>query len=261
MAPGTDGAVRTIGKVPEHVADAKMEHVTEFYNNFYHPNNAIVVISGAIATKDAMALSEKWFGDIPAGKIPARRLPKEPSQKKLERRINQSNVPLDAIYLAFHTPGRNDKDFYAIDLISDILCNGPSSRLYSRLLRERGLFSQIDAYLTGSIDPGLLIIEGKPSEGVSLDKAAKAIWTEVNRLKDQVISERELQKWKNQVESTLVFSETNILNKAMNLAFFELMGDAELINQETELYQQVTPEDIYRVANEILLPHVGPCRD
>lgn len=243
----------TIGKMPEHVAEATMEDVQDFYTKFYHPNNAILVISGAIKTTEALRLAEKWFGDIPSGLTPLRRLPKEPPQRKLERRINNSKVPVDALYLAFHMPSRTDKDFYAVDLLSDILCNGPSSRLYRKLLRDRSLFSQIDAYVTGSIDPGLLIIEGKPAAGVSLEQAASAIWSEIELVKSAPVAESELQKWKNQIESTLIFSETNVLNKAINLAFFEVLGDPELINREKELYQAVRPEDIYRVANEILV--------
>lgn len=243
----------TIGKIPEHIAEATMADVQDFYQKFYHPNNAILVISGAITVEKAIQLTEKWFGDIPSGQTPLRRLPKEPPQRKLERRINNSKVPVDALYLAFHMPSRTDRDYYAVDLLSDILCNGPSSRLYRKLLRERNLFSQIDAYVTGSIDPGLFIIEGKPSTGVSLEQAAQAIWSEIELLKAAPINERELQKWKNQIESTLLFSETNVLTKAINLAFFEVIGEAELINREKELYQAVTPEDIHRVANEILV--------
>ncbi len=243
----------TIGKIPEHVAEATMIDVQDFYRKFYNPNNAILVIAGAVTVEKAKQLTEKWFGDIPAGKKLTRRLPKEPAQKKLERRIRQSNVPVDALYLAFHTPSRMDPDFYAVDLLSDILSNGTSARLHKRLLKEQNLFSQIDAYLTGSIDPGLLIIEGRPTKGVSLEKAAEAIWKELALLKAAPIPELELQKWKNQIESTLVFSETNVLNKAINLAFFEVLGEAELINREKELYQAVTAEDIHRVAQSILI--------
>lgn len=243
----------TIGKVPEHVAQATMTDVQDFYAKFYHPGNAILVISGAIKTDQALRMVEKWFGDIPSGQSPLRRLPKEPPQRKLERRINNSKVPVDALYLAFHMPSRTDRDFYAVDLLSDILCNGPSSRLYRKLLRDQSLFSQIDAYVTGSIDPGLLIIEGRPAAGVKLERAAQAIWSEIDLIKSAPVAEKELQKWKNQIESTLLFSETNVLNKAINLAFFEVLGDAELINREKALYQSVTPDDIYRVANEILI--------
>ncbi len=243
----------TIGKVPEHVEQATMEDVSDFYQKFYHPNNAVIVVSGAIKIDKAKALVNKWFADIPMGNVPARRLPKEPAQKKLQRRINDSKVPVDALYMAFHTPARTDRDFYPVDLLSDILCNGPSARLYRKLVREKGILLQVDAYMTGSIDPGLLIIEARPDAEYSLQQAADAIWKELADLKQQPISNYELEKWKNQVESTLVFSETNVLNKALNLAFFEVLGDVDLINKETQYYQAVTSVDIHRLANEIFL--------
>ncbi|MEM6380389.1 MAG: pitrilysin family protein [Bacteroidota bacterium] len=243
----------TIGKVPEHVEKATMQDVQDFYQKFYHPNNAVIVVSGAIKIDKAKALVDKWFADIPKGDIPMRRLPKEPAQKKLQRRINHSKVPVDALYMAFHTPARTDRDFYPVDLLSDILCNGPSARLYRKLVREQGMLHQVDAYLTGSIDPGLLIIEARPDSEYSLQQVAEAIWKELEDLKQNPISKYELDKWKNQVESTLVFSETNVLNKALNLAFFEVLGDVDLINKETDYYQTVTAKDIHRLANEIFL--------
>lgn len=244
----------TIGKLPEHVEEATLEDVKDFFFKYYRPNNAVLTVAGHVTPSRVLVLAEKWFGDIPAGAVPQRRLPKEPPQKKLEQRINEANVPVDALYLAFHAPGRTDADFYAADLLSDILCNGSSSRLYRRLLKERRLFSSIDAYLTGSIDPGLLIVEGKPSDGVSLETAEKAIWAELEQLKEELLPTHELQKIKNKMESTLAFSELNILNKAINLAFFEVIGDAGLINREAELYQQVTAVDIRCVARRLLTP-------
>jgi len=241
----------TIGKMPEHVADATMQDVKAFYYKYYRPNNAILVVSGAVTTQQVKELSEKWFGPIPAGDVPPRRLPQEPPQEKLQSRINQATVPVDALYLAFHAPARLHRDFYTSDLLSDILCNGSSSRLYRRLYKESGKFSQIDCYITGSIDPGLLIVEARPAQGVSLEHLEHLIWQQLEELQQAPIPERELQKWKNKMESTLLFSEMNILNKAINLAFFELLGEAELINREIELYQQVSTADIHRVARQM----------
>jgi zinc protease len=242
----------TIGKAPKHVEDATMEDVRGFFFNYYRPNNAILVVSGKVTVERARELTEKWFGDIPPGEIPSRNIPQEPPQKKLQRRLNQANVPVDALYLAFHVPSRLDPDYYPVDLLSDILCNGSSSRLYHRLLKEQQLFTNIDCYITGSIDPGLLIIEGKPAEGVSLEQGEIAIWKELEELKAGTIPEKELEKVKNKVESSLVFSEQNVLNKAINLAYFELLGEAELINREADLYQQVSAKDILRVARQVL---------
>ncbi|MEO1260848.1 MAG: pitrilysin family protein [Bacteroidota bacterium] len=242
----------TIGKVPKHVEDARLDDVKSFFYKFYRPNNAILIIAGNVKKEDAFEKVEKWFGGIPAGEKYVRQLPQEPPQEKMAERVHVSgNVPVDAIYLAFHSCARSDKDFHSIDLLSDVLGNGPSSRLYRRLLKEKELFSNIDCYISGSIEPGLFILEGKPSEGISLADAEAAMWQELEQLKSEPIPAKELQKLKNKSESTLAFSEVNILNKAINLAFFELLGDANLINGEGEKYQAVTVEDIQRVAREI----------
>jgi zinc protease len=242
----------TIGKIPKHVEDATLEDVQNFYTKYYNPNNAILVVAGNIKTADIKTLTEEWFGEIPSGVTPKRHLPQEPPQMEMHQRIQFSNVPVDAIYLAFHAPARDDDHFYKVDLLSDVLCNGGSSRLYRRLLRDQRLFTNIDAYITGNIDPGLLIIEGKPADGVTIEEAEAAIWKELEELKNELIPETELQKLKNKIESTLVFSETNVLNKAMNLAFFELIGDAGLINQEVEAYRKITTNDIQKAAQNIL---------
>lgn len=162
-----------------------------------------------------------------------------------------ANVLVPAVFLAFRTPGRADKDFYAVDLLSDVLALGASSRLYRRLLKDRALFSTIDAYVTANVDPGLLVIEGRPSEGVSVDDALAAIWAELELLKTEIIEERELKKIQHRFESTLVFSETSVLNKAQNLAFYELLDRAELMNEETEIYLNVLPDELHRSAQNL----------
>ncbi len=242
----------TIGKLPKHVEDATLQDVKAFFYKYYRPNNAILVVAGKVQTTEVRRMAEKWFGDIPPGPKHLRQLPQEPPQKRLEKRINEGNVPVDALYLAFHMPSRYQREYYVVDLISDVLGNGSSSRLYRRLLKERELFSAIDCYVSGSIDPGLLIIEGKTADGVSLEQGAEAIWQELEALKAAPVPERELQKLKNKVESTLQFSELNILNKAINLAFFELLGDAGIINQEARLYQEVSTQELHKAAQAIL---------
>ncbi len=242
----------TIGKIPKHVEEATLDDVRDFYKKYYNPNNAILVVAGNVKTEKVKTMTKEWFGDIPSGAPAMRTLPQEPQQRVFQHRVRQSNVPVDALYLAFHIPARNHENYYAVDLLSDVLCNGRSSRLYRRLLKEQRLFTSIDAYITGNIDPGLLIIEGKPSDGVSIETAEAAIWKELDELKNEIISERELRKLKNKVESALIFSESNVLNKAINLAFFELLGDADLINQEVDLYEKVTTQDIQKMSQTIL---------
>jgi len=241
----------TIGKVPKHVEDATLADVQAFYKKYYCPNNAILVIAGNVKTEKIKAMVEEWFGDIPAGIRPKRQLPVEPPQQAFHQKVHRSNIPVDALYMGFHIPARNDEAFYSVDILSDVLCNGKSSRLYRKLLKEQKLFSQIDAYITGNIEPGLLIIEGKIADGVNIRHAEEAIWAELKALKAEVISEQELQKFKNKVESNLVFSEASVLNKAINLAFFELLGNPNIINEEVDYYRRLTPEDVYKMANKI----------
>lgn len=241
----------TIGLEPKHVEDAKLEDVKEFFFKFYRPNNAILVVAGNVKPKKALRLVEKWFEDIPAGESRFRQLPVEPPQQDFREKTVEGKVPVDALYLVFHTCSRTHPDFYAVDLLSDVLASGPSSRLYRRLLKEKKLFSHIDCYITASNDPGLLIVEGKPTDGVSMKDAEKAIWEELELLISEPISQSELEKIVNKSESSLVFSEVSVLNKAINLAFFELVGDASIINRETSLYQQVTVEEMHRVAQDV----------
>ena len=243
----------TIGLVPEHVEDATLEDVKSFFKSYYRPNNAILVISGNVKTAEVEILADRWFGDIPAGPLPKRKLPKEPMQLRPERFENHANVPLDAIYMAFHTPGRDSENFYVSDLLSDILCSGQSSRLNRELVRKQSLFTEIDCYITGNIDPGLMIIEGKPADGIELHKAMDAIWNELELLKSIPVDHVELQKHQNKMESALLFSETSVLNKAINLAYYELIGDAELINKEGELYHSITADRLQQLAKKIFI--------
>jgi len=243
----------TIGKIPKHVEEATLEDVKAFFYKYYRPNNAILVVSGNTTTDKVKELAKKWFGQIPKGTISEKNIPQEPAQQKLAHKVHAAKVPIDSLYLAFHISGRADKDYCATDLLSDVLSNGASARLYRRLLKEQKLFNHIDAYITGNIDPGLLIIEGKMAEGVTLEQGKVAIWKELEKLKKDLISEQELLKYKNKVESALVFSEISILNKAMNLAFFELLGNIDLINTEKDIYQKVTVKDIQRLAQTIFV--------
>ena len=241
----------TIGLVPKHVENATLADVKEFFFKYYRPNNAILSIAGNVEVEKMKELANKWFGSIPAGDTPIRRLPKEPIQRKSKRLTKKAKVPIDALYMAFHIVGRKDRDYYATDLLSDILSNGGSSRLYRKLLKEQRLFSSIDAYLTGNIDPGLLVIEGRPAPGISLATAEAAIWKELRLLRKDLVPKEELLKYQHKIESALTFSEVNILNKAMNLAFFELLGDVSLVNKEGSLYDSITIADINRVAKTI----------
>ncbi|MEJ7780651.1 MAG: pitrilysin family protein [Daejeonella sp.] len=241
----------TIGKSLKHIEDASIDDVKAFFTRHYNPSNAIMVVGGDIKLEQVKRLAEKWFGNIPGDKKPERSLPPEEVQISERNETVQANVPLNAIYKVFHMPSRTDTAYYAVDLISDILSRGNSSRLFRNLLKDQKLFSEINAYLTGSLDAGLFVLEGKPLPGISMELAEAAIWTELERLKNEEVPEHELVKVKNKMESTMIFSEMSLLDKAMNLAYFELLGDAEQLNSETGKYLEVSAAEILEQARNI----------
>jgi predicted Zn-dependent peptidase len=241
----------TIGKELSHIENAEMADVKAFFKKHYNPQNAIMVVGGAVNKKQVKELAEKWFGPIPAGEKYHRNLPKEPKQLTEVKETVYADVPLNAIYKAFKMPGKMDENYPAIDLISDILSQGKSSRLYRNLVKEQQLFSDINAYNFGSLDTGMFIVEGRLNPGVSVETADEAIWKELEQLKNQLVEGDELTKVKNKFESTLTFSEMSLLDRAMNIAFYELMGDASLFNTEVDKYLGVTATKIQEQAQEL----------
>ncbi|WP_316829757.1 pitrilysin family protein [Pedobacter aquatilis] len=240
----------TIGKELSHIEDAKMSDVKAFFKKHYNPTNAILVVGGNVKVDDVKKLAEKWFEPIPAGEKYNRNLSQEAKQTEARFETVKANVPLNAIYIAFKMSGRLGKDYYAFDLLSDVLSGGKSSRLHNSLLKEQQLFSDINAYISSSLDPGLFIVEGKLVEGVSIERAEAAIWEELEKMKAEPVSNKELTKVKNKVESVLVFSEMSLLDKAMNLAYYELLGDAAILNEEAAKYLKVEADDVQRIAQE-----------
>ena len=238
----------TIGKELSHIANATLDEVKDFFFRFYAPNNAVLAVTGNISFEEAVALTEKWFGTIPRRDVPVRRLPQEPVQTEERRLTVERNVPLDALFMAFHMCERAHPDYYAFDILSDILSNGRSSRLNQHLVQEKQLFSSIDASISGSIDAGLFHISGKPSAGVSLEEAEAAVREELKILQNEAIAAQELEKVKNKFESTQIFGNINYLNVATNLAWFELNGAAEDMEKEVERYRAVTAGQLQTVA-------------
>jgi predicted Zn-dependent peptidase len=241
----------TIGKIPEHVSEANLSEVQNFYKKYYNPNNAIITIAGNITSEKGFYLVEKWFGDIHAGVEFLDEWPTEKKQIKLRKIEKTANVPLRSMYLSFHMSDRLSPDFYVCDVISDLLSGGRSSRFYQRLMKEKEMISYADAYVTGTLDPGLFIIEAKPSTDYTIDQVKEVIWKELDDLKKGNIGQKELTKIKNKIESALIYSEINVLNKAINLSYYEMIGDASLINKQTAFYRKVTVEDIAEVAQKI----------
>ena len=244
----------TIGKEIAHIAQATLEEVKDFFYRFYAPNNAILAVTGHISFEETIRLAEKWFGPIPARNISPRQLPAEKPQTAVRRKTVERKVPVDAIYMAFHMSNRMHPDYYVYDMITDILSNGRSSRFIQSLVQEQKLFTSIDAYISGSLDEGLLHVTGKPVEGVSLEQAEEAIWKELEKMKTVPASEQELEKVKNRYESEQIFNNINDLNVATNLAFFELTGKAEDINEEVGKYRAVTAEQIQATSARCFVP-------
>ena len=240
----------TIGKETSHIANATLDEVKDFFFRFYAPDNAILAVTGNISFEDTVALAEKWFGPIPRRNVATRNLPKEPVQTEERRQTVERNVPIDALYMVFHKCDRLHPDYYTFDMLSDLLSSGRSCRFIQHLVLEKQIFSNIDAYISGSIDEGLFHITGKPSPGISLEEAEEAVWEELEALKTIEIDSYELEKVKNRYESEQIFNNLNYLNVATNLAFFELIGQAEDINYEVEKYRSVTSERIREVARK-----------
>lgn len=242
----------TIGISPEHIERATLEDVKAFFYRYYTPDNAIISISGNISGERALELVKKWFGDIPRGQYPPSPIPQEPVQTAERRLVVPDNaVPADAIYKVFHMGKRESENFYVCDIISDILSNGQSSRLYLNLIKNSRLFSGIDAYVSGDTDPGLFIFSGKLSEGTDISEAEAAIDHEIRKFIEEEIADREIRKVINKTEARIAYSEINYQNKASNLAFFEFLGDINLINTEDQKYSAVNRDKIKETAREI----------
>ncbi|MDQ6814079.1 MAG: insulinase family protein [Bacteroidota bacterium] len=241
----------TIGKDLSHIENAKLTDVKEVFFKHYRPVNAILVVAGQVRFDEVKRLAEKWFGPIPMGEKYLRNLPHEPKQSEPRFLDVEADVPLDAFFKTWHMAARLSKGYYATDLLSDILSGGGSSRLYQALVKEKQLFSNIDCHHMGSVDTGLLTIEGKLVKGVKMQDAEKAVEEEVQKIKSELVSESELEKVKNKTESMIAFEDMTVMNRANSLATYELLGDAEMMNTELDRYREITIEDIKKAADEI----------
>ncbi|HLI94380.1 MAG TPA: pitrilysin family protein, partial [Puia sp.] len=244
----------TIGSDLSHIEQARLEDVRNFFFKYYRPVNAILVVAGKTNVVQVRALAEKWFGDIPSGERYVRNLPKEPEQKEARRLSVKAEVPLDALYKCYPMSARTDPGYYIADLITEVLGGGASSRLHQSLIKEKKLFSQIECYHTGSVDPGLVVIEGKLIKGVSMEAADAAVEAELDKIKAGPISDKELTKVKNRTESAIVFEDMSVMNRANSLAIYELLGDAGMMNTELDKYQAVTAAGILETSRQIFDP-------
>lgn len=242
----------TIGKEISHIENATMDDVKNFFFEHYNPSNAILVVAGNVTTDQVKVLSEKWFGPIPGKQKPSRQLPVEPAQHQKRILEVEADVPASALYKAYHMPGRFHDDYYAIDLLSDILSRGHSSIFYQKLVKEKEIFTSISSFVMSTIDPGLLVINGRVKNGINLKEAEREVDQIVNEVIKKGVDESELEKVKTQAYSTLEFGEVEVMNRAMNLAFAKLSGNADLVNEEGERIQSVTSADIKRVAARVM---------
>ncbi len=242
----------TIGRSIEHIQKTRMENVKAFFDRFYHPANAILVVGGNVSAKGVKGLAEKWFGDIPRGPVNERSLPEEPLQKEKREKTLEEDIPLNAIYRAYRMPGRREEGFHASDLLSDLLGRGDSARLYENLVKQKELFSEIDASITGEIESGLIQIEGRLREGVSFEEADKGIDEEIAKVQEGQIDDMEFEKLRNKVEMSKTLSDMKVLHKCIELAFGEVMGDPEMANRELKRYREVSKEGVREKANALL---------
>lgn len=244
----------TIGRELSHIEKATLTDVRAFFRRHYNPVNAILVVAGNLHMDEVRRLAEKWFGDIPSGERYHRDLPVEPAQQAPRSLELRAKVPLDAFHRTWHMSGRLDARYHAADLMTDMLGGGGSSRLYQSLVKEKKLFSSIDCYHFGSLDPGLVTIEGKLVKGVSMDTAEAAVEEELEKMRREPVPEKELQKVKNKTESLMAFEDMSVMSRASNIAFYELLGDAELMNRELARYQAVSVEQVLEECRTVFRP-------
>ena len=238
----------TIGKKTEHIENAKMEDVKAFFFKHYGPQNATLVIGGNVELDKVKALVEKWYSDIPSREKHIRHIEPEPPQTEERRLTIERDVPNNALYIAFRMGSRLTPQHYIGDLLSDILSGGKSSRLYLALVKTNPLFSNISAFITGGWEDGLFIISGHLLPQVQFETAEQAVWQQINLLIKASINENELTKVKNKFETAKAFQEQSLLNRVMNIAMYDQMGQLDQINNERQKYDQITVEDLINFA-------------
>ncbi len=244
----------TIGKSPEHIENATMEQVRAFHERYYTPSNAILTIAADLDEQTMFEAAEHWFAELPSLPTPQDTLPQEPEQTEGRRLVVERDVPVSLIYIAFRIGGRTSREHAVCDMITDILSNGTSSRMYQELIKEQNLFSSVNAYITGELDDGSLIVTARLLDDTTPEAAEKALWAQLTRLREEAVSDYELEKMKNKYEAQNQFSQINVLNKAINLSFFEMIGDAGMINEDVQWHNSVSAEEIQSTAQKLFTP-------
>ena len=241
----------TIGRKFSHISDVPCSVIRRFYKRFYAPDNAVLSVVGDLPFEQVVEWCEKWFGNIPAKGVVTPILPQEPRQIRQRRRTVYRDVPENALYFGFHMGGRLNPDYYPCDVISDVLSNGYSGRLLLRLVKEKRLFSKIDAFISGSEDPGMFWIYSRVPDGVPVEEAEAAVWQELELLKSELVPEEELEKVRNRFESEFTFRNLGGENLSNNIALAEWRGSLDSHFREPEMYRAVTAEGVRRAAREL----------
>jgi predicted Zn-dependent peptidase len=243
----------TIGEEISHIENASLEDVVSFFERFYNPSNAVICIAGNIELENAYNLCKKWFSDIPAGPVNSNNYPEEPFPVHRKESSIESDVPQEALYMAFQMVERTKPLYYAFDLLSDILSGSESSRFTNILVKEKELFTHVHAYVTGDIDKGLFVVEGKLNKGVDFDTAESAILEIFKEIALKGCGKDEVEKVRNKALTSNLFAKTSVLNKAMGLCYGHRLGDTDLINKETDYLKQVSNADIMNICENYLL--------
>jgi predicted Zn-dependent peptidase len=241
----------TIGKSIEHIKNATLDDVKCFFDSYYSPSNAIISIVADIEHEKIYELVEKWFGEIPDRPTVCCKLPQEPQQMESRTLTVERNVPLTCMYKAYKMCNRKNPDYYVCDLLTDILASGKSSRLYRNLIKNTNLFAHANAFISGDMDDGLLVVSANLLPNIDMKKAEDTIDIEIEKMRTAKVSEYELEKVKNKVESSQIYSETSIMNKAMILGYYEMLGNIDLMNTELNYYRAITADDITRVSKDV----------
>lgn len=242
----------TIGKEISHIEEATMDDVKDFFYRFYRPENAVLVVGGNVNTDQIKEMAEKWFGSIPSGKTASPDIPKEPEQQSKRFKKVVADVPSSAFYKCYHTCARTDDAYYATDIVSDILGSGKSSRLHQSLIDEQQVFTTITASVNGSIHPGLLTISGRLHENISPEQAEEAVDQVIHDFFTNGISDDELFKVKNQAASGMLFSQVDLLERCVGLAYAHTIGDANKVNTDINIINDLTGEDLMTAAKKVL---------
>ncbi len=242
---------QTIGSDISHIENASLEQVRSFYDNFYQPSNAILSISGNVSLNSVKEEVERTFGKMEYKRTIFPAYSMEPQQKDNRRIKVFRDVPSNVICIIFPMSRRKDRQYFVQDLLSDVLSNGKSSRMYQGLVVEQKLFTEINAFISGDDDAGLFIVMGKYCDGISLEQGEEAIWHELKSVCENPVSEQELRKMKNKNEASATFSNMKILDKAMNLAYYAHLGEPDRINKEREFYNSVTIPDLQQAAEQM----------